>query len=108
MFAVVVIVNLIILIPFLTFAIVLSKGKGAFLIAGYNTMPESKKAEYDEVAMCKFMGKFMYGICLCIVLWALSELLQVQVLFYIGLVLFIGLVVFVLVYMNTGNRFKRK
>ena len=52
-----VIINLIILIPFLIFAFYLSKGKSASLRAGYNTMSDSKKAQYDEVAMCKFIGK---------------------------------------------------
>ncbi|WP_421616750.1 DUF3784 domain-containing protein [Brevibacillus sp. TJ4] len=56
------IVTFVILIPFLILAIFLSKGKGASLLAGYNTMSDNKKAEYDEVALCKFMGKIMYGI----------------------------------------------
>ncbi|MEK4031379.1 MULTISPECIES: DUF3784 domain-containing protein [Bacillaceae] len=102
------IVHLIILIPFLIFAIFLSKGKGAALIAGYNTMPESKKAQYDEAAMCKFMGKVMYGICFSLLLWAVSEILKSQTLFLIGLVLFSGLIIFAVVYSNTGNRFLKK
>ena len=57
------IINLVILIPFLVAAVIFSKGKGASLIAGYNTMPPQEKRQYDEVAMCKFMGKIMYGIC---------------------------------------------
>ena len=101
------IVNFIILIPLLILAIFLSKGKGAFLIAGYNTMSEEEKAQYDEVAMCKFMSKIMYGICFSIFLWGLSELLQMQILFIIGLVLFMGLIIFALTYLNTGKRFKR-
>ena len=101
------IVNLIILIPFLILGIFLSKGKGASFLAGYNTMSESKKAEYDEIAMCKFMGKIMYGICFSILLWALSELLEYQILFVIGLILFFSLIIFAIVYSNTGNRFKR-
>ncbi|WP_461611097.1 DUF3784 domain-containing protein [Cytobacillus kochii] len=38
------IIYIIILIPFLIFAIVLSKGKGAWLIAAFNTMSDSEKA----------------------------------------------------------------
>ena len=71
-------------------------------------MSESEKAKYDEAALCKFMSKMMYGICFSILLWALSDLLDIQVLFIIGLALFICLIVFVLVYSNTGNRFKKK
>ncbi|GIN20585.1 DUF3784 domain-containing protein [Siminovitchia fordii] len=102
------IVNFIILIPFLIFAVILSKGKGAFLIAGYNTKTDHEKAEYDEKALCKFMGKIMYGICFSILLWGLSEVLENQLLFIIGLILFIIIVTFAIVYVNTGNRFKRK
>lgn len=49
-------INFIIAIALVILAVVFSKGKGAGFIAGYNTMSESEKAEYDEVAMCKFMG----------------------------------------------------
>lgn len=102
------IINMTILIPFLIFAVILSKGKGAFLIAGYNTKSDSEKAQYDETALCKFMGKIMYGICFSILLWGLSEALENQLLFILGLILFIIIVFFAIVYMNTGNRFKRK
>lgn len=102
-----VIVYLIVLVLFLTFAVVLSRGKGAFLIAGYNTLSESEKAKYDEVALAKFIGKIMYGYCFSIMLWGLSELIHQQWLFTVGLVLFLGLTVFTLVYLNTGNRFKK-
>ena len=100
--------SLIISIPFLIFAIILSKGKGASLLAGYNTMPDSEKAQYDEVAMCKFMGKIMYGISFSILLFGLSELLENQAIFIIGLILFLSLIIFALVYSNTGDRFKKK
>ncbi len=103
-----VVINLIGAMAFLILAIFLLKGKGAFLIAGYNTMSDTEKAKYDEIALCKFMGKVMYGISFSLLLWALSDLLNIQVLFTIGLVLFLFLIVFVLVYSNTGNRFKRK
>lgn len=98
----------IILIPFLIFAVLLSKGKGASLLAGYNTMSDSEKAQYNEIALCKFMGKIMYGISLSILLLALSEILEKRVLFIIGLLLLLTLIVFTLVYSNTGNRFKKK
>jgi len=71
-------------------------------------MSDSEKAQYDEIALCKFMGKIMYGICFSIFLWALSEMLEKQVLFIIGLILFLALIIFALVYLNTGDRFKKK
>lgn len=101
------IINLIILIPLIILAIALSKGKGASLLAGYNTMSAEKKAQYDEVALCKFMSKIMYGLSFSIFLWALSDLLDMQILFVIGLILFTCLIILAVVYPNTGNRFKR-
>ncbi|KZZ84536.1 DUF3784 domain-containing protein [Bacillus sp. SJS] len=99
---------LVISIPFFIFAITLSKGKGASILAGYNTMSDIEKAQYDEVALCKFMGKIMYGISLSILLFALNEMLENQVLFVIGLILLLTLIIFALVYSNTRDRFKKK
>ena len=100
-------ISLVAIIVLIFFGILLLNGKGAFLIAGYNTLPKSEKEKYDEIALCKFMGKFMIGISFSILLWAFSDLFKNQVLFIIGLVLFLGQIVFVLVYGNTGNRFKK-
>lgn len=99
---------LIIAIPFLVFSIILSKGKGAWLLTGYNTMSDSEKAEYDEVALCKCMGKVMYGITSSILLIALAELLDQQYLLIIGIVLFTALLIFAFVFTNTKDRFKKK
>lgn len=103
-----VIINLIMVMVFLILGVYLSNGKGAFLIAGYNTMPASEKAKYDEAALCKFMGKMMYGLSFSILLWALSDLFKIQLLFIIGMILFISVIIFVLVYSNTKDRFKIK
>ena len=51
------IINFTISITFSIFDIFLWDGKGAFLIAGYNTMPDSEKAKYNEIALCKFIGE---------------------------------------------------
>ncbi|MBM7694761.1 putative membrane protein [Peribacillus deserti] len=99
---------LIISIPFFIFAIILSKGKGASILAGYNTMSDSEKAQYNEVALCKFMGNIMYGISFSIILFALSEMLEKQGLFIIGLILLFTLIIFALVCFNTRDRFKKK
>ncbi|MGE7985470.1 DUF3784 domain-containing protein [Lysinibacillus fusiformis] len=100
-------VYLIIMLPFLIFALVLSQGKGTFLIAGFNTMSPDEKVKYDEIALAKFIGKMMYGYCFCVLLWVLNEIFQTQWLFIVGLVLFVILTIFLMIYMNTGNRFKR-
>ncbi|WP_214723126.1 DUF3784 domain-containing protein [Exiguobacterium sp. s143] len=102
------IVYFVILVPLLVFAIVLSRGKGASLLAGYNTLSESKKEHYDEVALCQFMGKIMYGVCFSILLFAGSELFGYYSLFTLGVMLLFFLIVFAVVYSNTSDRFKKK
>ncbi|MEC2078412.1 DUF3784 domain-containing protein [Metabacillus fastidiosus] len=99
---------LVIMIPILIMAIVLSKGKGAFLLAGYNTMSESEKEKYKEKELCIFMSKIMYGICLGLLLITLSEQFKIQAPLIIGLIITIGLPLFSMVYVNTGNRFKKE
>ena len=101
------IVYVVILIPMLVFAIVLSRGKGASLLAGYNTMSESKKETYDEVALCKFMGKIRYGISFSLLLIAFSEISGYSFLFVVGFVLLVFFIIFAGVYTNTKNRFKK-
>ena len=102
------IVYVVILIPMLVFAIVLSRGKGASLLAGYNTMSESKKETYDEVALCKFMGKIMYGISFSLLLIAFSEISGYSFLFIVGFFLLVFFIIFAGVYTNTKNRFKKE
>ena len=102
------IVYFVILVPLLVFAIVLSRGKGASLLAGYNTLSESKKEHYDEVALCQFMGKILYGICFSILLIAGSELFGYHFLFTLGVLLLFFLIVFAIVYSNTNDRFKKE
>lgn len=92
---------------FLMLGIFLINGKGSFLIAGYNTMSEEEKDKYDTIALCKFMGKMMFALAFSMVFWVISELYNIINFFYFGLALFIGIIVFMLVYMNTGNRFKK-
>ena len=78
------------------------------MIAGYNTMPKEEKANYDELALCKFMSKILYGICFSLVLLSLSEWLEIPALLWMGIALMIGLIVFTLMYSNTGNRFRQQ
>ncbi|KOP29155.1 hypothetical protein ADM98_09630 [Exiguobacterium sp. BMC-KP] len=101
------IVYFVILVPMVVFAIVLSRGKGGSLLAGYNTMSDSKKETYDEVALCKFMGKMMYGISFSLLLIAFSEISGYSFLFIVGFVLLLFFIIFAGVYANTKDRFKK-
>lgn len=103
-----VIISGIIIIVFIALGFVLMRGKGAFLIAGYNPMPEDEKAKYDVIALCKFMGKMMFLFAFSMVFWVLSEILEQNWLFVVGIILFMGTMLFLLIYMNTNNRFQHK
>lgn len=106
MAAVIIIAAIIVL--FVILGIVFSKGKGASLIAGYNTMPREEKQKYDTAALSKFMGKMMFAISFTMVFWVLSIAFEMNWLFVLGLVLFFSIVIFMLIYMNTGGRFKNR
>lgn len=92
---------------FLILGIVFSTGRGAFLIAGYNTSSKEEQEKYDEKALCKFMGKGMFGIAFSTLLWAFSFVFSQKWLFTVGMICFVAIIAFILVYANTGNRFKK-
>lgn len=95
------------IVPLAIIGIVFLNGKGLSLIAGFNAMSKEEKNQYDTVALCQFMGKMMFALCFSMVLWILSVAYDMNILFALGLVLFIGIIVYMLIYINTGNRFKK-
>lgn len=97
----------IIILLFVVLGIILSNGRGSFLIAGFNTKSKEEKEKYDTIALCKFMGKVMFALSASMVLWVISEALEITWLFTVGLVLFIAIMIFMLIYINTGNRFRK-
>ncbi len=86
--------------------IVLSMGKGAFLISGFNMLTKEEQEKYDKVALCKFVGKMMFALSFSMVFWVLSQALNIKFLLYIGVALFFAFIIFMLIYVNTNNRFK--
>ena len=93
---------------FIGLGLYLLTGRGAFLIAGYNSMSEEERAQYDEKALAKFMGKMILALSFSMGFWALSIGLAKDWLFYVGLVLFMLTILFMMIYMNTNQRFKKK
>lgn len=87
--------------------ITFSMGKGSSLIAGFNTLPEEEKEKYDAAALCKFMGNMMFTLSFIVVLWLISVVYEMDWLLYFGIALFIVKTIFILIYVNTGNRFKK-
>lgn len=101
-------VMLIVILFFFIIGIVFSNGKGAFLIAGYNTMSKEEKDKYDTVALCKSMGKLMFSLCGSMIFWLLAIIFDTSVLFVIGMILFVIFLVVGLIYMGKEDRFKKK
>ncbi len=84
-------------------AIALLLGKGAFLIAGFNTMSESEKKKYDSKALCRFIGKILLPIGILMPSVAIDFAWISGA--YTGLVVILSL--FAVIYLNTGNRFRK-
>jgi len=92
---------------FLVMAIFLLRGKGAWLIAGYNTMSKEKRDQYDKAALCKFMGRVLLVIAFVVPGLMTAATFQVWWLTYFLTGLFVAFIVAVLIYANTGERFKK-
>ena len=87
--------------------IIFSCGKGAFLIAGYNTSPKEEKSRVDEKQLCRFMGKLMFLLAGCWFIIALGGTFDIVFIYVIGIILFVIIIVGAAVYANSGNRFKK-
>lgn len=92
---------------FIVLGIIFSCGKGAFLIAGYNTASKEEKSHLNEKLICKYMGKVMFMVAGCQLIIALGTILEILPLVIIGTVLIFVLAVGAVIYANTGNRFKK-
>jgi len=86
-------------------SIILLTGRGSFLLAGYNTMPKSKKEQYDTPALCRFAGKIFMPIAALVILSGI-EALQVLWFWIVGGIIFVGLLALYAVCFY-GNRFKK-
>lgn len=92
---------------FLILGIVLRKGKGSWLIAGYNTSSKYEKSKYNEKALCRFVAKLMFFCAGCMVLFALSPVVGMW-LFWLTFFVMLVVIIAGVIYANTGNRFKKK
>lgn len=79
------------------------------LIAGYNTASKEEKAKYDEEKLTKFVGNLLIVSSLVLLLGGMLALLvsNKAAVVNISWILF-SLVIFGgVIYMNTGNRFRK-
>ena len=92
---------------FITLGIVFASGRGANLIAGYNTASREEKTHTDEKKLLKAMSVFMFVLAGCFLVSASSEIFHVKLLIWIGQALFVVAIIAGLIYLNTGNRFRK-
>ncbi len=69
------ILQIVMFAAFLALSIVFSRGKGSFLIAGYNTMSKEEKAKYDEKKLLKHMSGMMLSCAVCMLIAIVGMLL---------------------------------
>lgn len=58
---------------FLIFSVVFLCGKGAALIAGYNTADDAGKEQYSPKKLCRQTGAFTSVLALLFLVWAVLE-----------------------------------
>ena len=97
------IVHLVVAGIFLVLGTVFAFGKGAFLIAGYNTASAEEKAKYDEKKLCRAVSKLMFALAACWVVAALSEIFKNMIFLWVGIALFVVVTVVGVVWINRGQ-----
>lgn len=96
------------LLPGIFLGAVLCRGKGADLIAGYNTASAVERARWDEKALCRATGVLLLGLLALTELVLLGCVLGVTALIWTGLGLFAAAALAGIVYINRSKRFRRK
>ena len=66
-----VIILLIMALVFFIMSVFLLRGKGAWLIAGYNTASREERDKYDEKKLCRATGLvcLLCGVLMCVLAW---------------------------------------
>ena len=79
----------------------------SWLIAGYNTSSKEEKDTYDVAALSAGVGNLMFLLGGTLLVAAIGQLLGLGWAILAGWVLFVAVMVAALVYMNTGNRYRK-
>ena len=88
--------------------LILGKGKGAMMIAGYNTMRKEKREKYDAEALSRFVGWLAIAAAALMVPVTAGEYFGIRWLYVGGIALTFALLIAGVVYVNTGGRFEKK
>ena len=82
-------------------------GKGASLIAGYNTASEYEKSRIDEKALCRAMACMMFCMAFSWALVGFGAQFEVTSLKWIGGIVFALSIIVGLIYVNTSKKIKK-
>lgn len=83
------------------------RGRGAFLLAGYNTMSPEEQAKWDAPALLHCAGKAILGMVGCMLLWAVALWMDQMWLFWVSFAAFVLICIGLIAYVNTDERFRR-
>ena len=100
-------IHLLITASLLVLGLIFRMGKGAFLIAGYNTASRAQKEQIDEKKLCRYMSRLMFVLAGCWLIITACEVFGKIWLLWLGWGLFLISVVFGVIYINTGGRIKK-
>jgi len=92
----------------LAIALVLLRGRGAMLIAGYNTMSPAKREKYDAKALGRFVGWLLIAMIPCLLLTLVGLYFELGWLVGGSVAAAVALPMGAVVYANTGGRFRRE
>ena len=76
-------------------------GRGAFLIAGFNTMSKEKQSKYKKEALCKFIGLVLLLVTLCTAGITLGAIFEIAFLWIACSVLLAAVIIFAIIFANT-------
>ena len=100
-------------IPVIVFAIILiiiafflKRGKGLWLLAGFNTMSVEERNVYDMEKIGKFISKTLTGMALCLLAFDFGLYINNIIVIIFPWVVFGGIVIFTLVSLNS-DKFKK-
>ena len=85
-------------VTLLILSFVLLRGKGGFLIAGFNLLPKEQKEKIDCPGLCRFMGKISLGLACSTALILAYIITEIAILNTLGLALLAVLVIIALVW----------
>lgn len=93
-------------IPMLIFSFILMSGRGAGLIAGYNTMSKEKKARWNVKRLCVFTGWLLLVFTVLLAAAMFSIFAGTLPLFWVLAGLAVAELIAGVIYVNTSKSFK--